>query len=129
MQSEIQFTWTLVTSLAYVYGWSHLALPLLKLVFATSDVEIHRYLYRWTVIKETTRSQCKHYAWTALNEECAECRLVLPTSERYTKRKAQIEIVSCTCFLVLMTEYSEDVLFDNHHVRNKPALEHLEDLK
>jgi len=54
-----------------------LSAALLKLVFATSDLEVHGCLDDWTRIKETTRSQSTHHAWSALNEEQAECRFAL----------------------------------------------------
>jgi hypothetical protein len=56
-----------------------LSAALLKLVFATSDLEVHGCLGDWTRIKETARRQSTHHAWSALNEEQAECRFALST--------------------------------------------------
>jgi len=54
-----------------------LSAALLKLVFATSDLEVHGCLDDWTRIKETTRSQSTHHAWSALNGGQVECRFAL----------------------------------------------------
>ena len=66
----------MVTSLLHI-RLVPLSAALLKLVFATSDLEVHGCLDDWTRIKETTRSEGTRHAWSASNEEQAEYRFAL----------------------------------------------------